>query len=81
MSYKEKGASTVAPLGAERLLQNISKLITSGLLSSIGNVKINGKYSHDLMDMTSAKFSCMISRDDACVIASSLGFLLKKYCH
>jgi len=81
MSYKEEGASTVAQLGTERLFQNVSQLITSGLLSSIGNVKFNERYDHDLMDMTSAKFSCMISRDDARIIASSVGFPLEKYCH
>jgi len=79
MNYKEEAVSTVAQLGTERLFQNISQLIATGLLSSIGSVKINEKIDHDLMEITSAKFSCMISRDDACVIASSVGFPLEKY--
>mmetsp|Transcript_14797 Transcript_14797/g.23222 ORF Transcript_14797/g.23222 Transcript_14797/m.23222 type:complete len:296 (+) Transcript_14797:2-889(+) len=80
MHYKEKGAPIVSQLGTERLFQNISQLITSGMLSSIGCVKFDEKYNHDLLDMTSTKFSCTISRDDACVIASSVGFPLEKYC-
>jgi len=77
MSYKEVGASTVAQLGTERLLQAVSQLIASGLLSSVTST---AKFKHDLMEMTSAKFSCMISRDTACILGSDVGFPLEKYC-
>eukprot|EP00578_Thalassiosira_sp_NH16_P021210 CAMPEP_0181095972 /NCGR_PEP_ID=MMETSP1071-20121207/10790_1 /TAXON_ID=35127 /ORGANISM="Thalassiosira sp., Strain NH16" /LENGTH=263 /DNA_ID=CAMNT_0023178361 /DNA_START=348 /DNA_END=1139 /DNA_ORIENTATION=- len=75
--YKEEGASVVSQLGTDRLFRNISQLITTGLLCLIGGVK---NVDHDLMEMTSAKFSCMISRGDASVIASNVGFPLEKYC-
>eukprot|EP00584_Thalassiosira_punctigera_P008593 CAMPEP_0172535628 /NCGR_PEP_ID=MMETSP1067-20121228/7545_1 /TAXON_ID=265564 ORGANISM="Thalassiosira punctigera, Strain Tpunct2005C2" /NCGR_SAMPLE_ID=MMETSP1067 /ASSEMBLY_ACC=CAM_ASM_000444 /LENGTH=949 /DNA_ID=CAMNT_0013320565 /DNA_START=103 /DNA_END=2952 /DNA_ORIENTATION=+ len=80
MNYKEEGVSVVAQLGTECLFQNVSQLITSGLLSRIGNVKFDGGGGHELLDMMSAKFSCTIIRDDAHVIASSVGFPLEKYC-
>merc|ERR1712071_207007 len=77
MNYKEKGVSIVAQLGTDRLFQNVSQLIASGLLSSVTGA---AKFNLDLMEMTSAKFSCTISREDACVLASSVGFPLEKYC-
>lgn len=76
MTYKEEGASVAAQLGTERLFRNISQLIATGLLSTIGSAK----YNHNLMDKTDAKFSCNISRDDTRVIATSVGFPLEKYC-
>ena len=80
MIYKEEGATTVAQLGTKSLFQGVSQLIATGLLSSTGGVKFNEKYNHDLMDVISAKFSCTVGRDDARVIASSVGFPLEKYC-
>mmetsp|Transcript_38255 Transcript_38255/g.80495 ORF Transcript_38255/g.80495 Transcript_38255/m.80495 type:complete len:924 (+) Transcript_38255:70-2841(+) len=80
MTYKEPGTSAAAQLGTHHLFQNVSQLIAFGLLGNVGGVKFNEKHNHDLMDMMSAKFSCMISREEACVIASSVGFPLEKYC-
>ena len=80
MTYKEGGVSISAQLGTQHLFQNISQLIATGLLCTVGSVKFNEKYNQDLMEMTTAKFSCMISRDDARIIASTVGFPLERYC-
>ena len=80
MTYKEEGASVAAQLGTERLFRNISQLIATGLLSTTGSAKFNERYNQNLMDKTDAKFSCNISRGDARVIATSVGFPLEKYC-
>ena len=80
MTYKEEGASVAAQLGTERLFRNISQLIATGLLSTTGSAKFNKRYNQNLMDKTDAKFSCNISRGDARVIATSVGFPLEKYC-
>ena len=80
MTYKEEGASVAAQLGTERLFRNISQLIATGLLSTTGSAKFNERYNQNLMDKTDAKLSCNISRGDARVIATSVGFPLEKYC-
>lgn len=80
MSYKEVGVTTVAQLGTTHLFHNVSQLITTGLLRKNGKATFDDKDDHDLMEIMSAKFSCTLSRDDALVIASSVGFPLEKYC-
>lgn len=79
MSYKEVGVTTVAQLGTTHLFHNVSQLITTGLLRKNGKATFDDKYDHDLMEIMSVKFSCTLSRDDALVIASSVGFPLEKY--
>ncbi len=79
ISYKGEGASTSAQLGTTHLFQSISMLIASKMLQISGSSKVNEKYDHDLSEMVLAKFSCTLCQDDARVIASSVGFPLKKY--
>lgn len=80
MSYKEVGVTTVAQLGTTHLFHNVSQLITTGLLRKNGKATFDEKDEYDLLETMSAKFSCTLSRDDALVIASSVGFPLEKYC-
>lgn len=80
MSYNEVGVTTVAQLGTTHLFQSISQLIATGLLRNNGRAKFDEKHDDDLMEIMSSKFSCTVCRDDARVIASSVGFPLEKYC-
>lgn len=80
MSYKEVGVTTVAQLGTTHLFQSIAQLISTGLLRINDRAKFDAKYDHDLMEIMTGKFSCTVGRDDANVIASSVGFPLDKYC-
>lgn len=75
--YGTTGETTtvVAELGTERLFRNIAQLISTELVRSVSsNTKI------DVMDAMAEKFSCPLAREDASVIASSVGFPLDKYC-
>ena len=76
MAYKEEGASVSVQLGTERLFQSIQALIATGLLHTNGGAKFND----DLMEKTTAKFSCLLMKEDALVIAANVGFPLTKYC-
>jgi hypothetical protein len=80
MSYKEVGVTTVAQLGTTHLFHNVTQLMTTGLLRKNGKATFDDKDEYDLLETMSAKFSCTLSRDDALVIASSVGFPLEKYC-
>lgn len=76
-SMQQNGGSThdVSALGSERLFRNISQLSATGLIRRVG------RKTKDVTEiMTSAKFSCSLSREDADLIAKSVGFPLDKYC-
>ena len=77
--YGQAGASTGSRLGTTHLFQSVSMLVATKMLQIIGSSKISDKYDHDLSEMVLAKFSCTLCRDDARVIASSVGFPLEKY--
>jgi len=80
MTFKEKGVPTTAQLGTERLFQNVSQLMEIGLLSLAGSAKSNERYNQDLIALTDAKFSCLLTREEARIVSSNVGFPLEKYC-
>lgn len=81
-SYGQNGGSTndVSDMGSERLFKNISQLSATGLIRRVGRSNISLGKTKDVTEMTSAKFSCSLSREDADLIAKSVGFPLDKYC-
>jgi hypothetical protein len=81
-SMQQNGGSTndVSAMGSERLFRNISQLSATGLIRRVGRSNISLGKSKDVTEMTSAKFSCSLSREDADLIAKSVGFPLHKYC-
>ena len=81
-SMQQNGCSTndVSAMGSERLFRNISQLSATGLIRRVGRSSISLGKTKDVTEMTSAKFSCPLSREDADLIAKSVGFPLDKYC-
>lgn len=80
-SVHQNGEGTdVSEMGTERLFRNISQLNTTGLIRRVGSSNTNVSKNMDSTDMTTAKFSCTLSREDAHLIAESIGFPLDKYC-
>ncbi len=81
-SMQQNGGSTndVSAMGSERLFRSISQLSATGLIRRVGRSNISLGKTKDVTEMTSAKFSCSLSREDADLIAKSVGFPLDKYC-
>lgn len=71
-------ACKVGDMGTEELFKVISSLIAGGLLRSASNS--SGNRSSDRTDFILEKVTCNLSKEDAQVIASSVGFPLNKYC-
>lgn len=70
----------VSEMGTERLFRNISQLNATGLIRRVGFSNTNASKNIDSTEMTAAKFTCTLSREDAHLIAESVGFPLDKYC-
>ena len=68
----------VGDMGTEELFKIISSLIAGGLLSSASNT--SGNRIADKTGFVAEKVSCTMSKEDAQIIASSVGFPLHKYC-
>uniref|UniRef100_A0A7S2P639 AAA+ ATPase domain-containing protein n=1 Tax=Skeletonema marinoi TaxID=267567 RepID=A0A7S2P639_9STRA len=80
-SVHQNGEGTnVSEMGTERLFQNISQLNATGLIRRVGSSSTNASKSKDLTEMTAAKFTSTLSREDAHLIAESVGFPLDRYC-
>ena len=71
-------ANKVADMGTEELFKVVSSLIAGGLLRYASNTGF-GK-TMDRSDLMMEKVTCTLSKDDAHVIANSVGFPLDKYC-
>lgn len=74
------GSSTMntITLGTEELFKYISALIAGGLLQPASNATVTAGVKRT--DFMLQKFSCTLSRADADVIASDVGFPLSRYC-
>ena len=72
--------ANVSALGTERLFRNISQLNATGLIRRVGSSSTNVSKDKDLTEITAAKFTCTLSREDARLIAESIGFPLDRYC-
>jgi Cdc6-like AAA superfamily ATPase len=70
----------VSEMGTERLFRNISQLNATGLIRRVGSSSTNASKNKDLTEMTAAKFTCTLSREDARLTAESVGFPLDRYC-
>lgn len=71
-------AGKVADMGTDELFKIISSLIAVGLLRSAGNS--SGNRVADKTDFIMEKVICTLSKEEAQIIASSVGFPLDKYC-
>lgn len=81
-SGHQNGEGTnVSEMGTERLFRNISQLNATGLIRRAGSSSTNAaSKTKDSTEMTAAKFTCTLSREDARLIAESVGFPLDRYC-
>ncbi len=80
-SVQQNGEGTnVSEIGTERLFRNISQLNATGLICRAGSSGTNASKAKDSTEMTAAKFNCTLSREDARLIAESVGFPLDRYC-
>ncbi|KAL3779482.1 hypothetical protein HJC23_000041 [Cyclotella cryptica] len=70
-------ANEVAEIGTEELFRNISSLIAGGLLHSIRKSTVTRVV--DQTDFMLEKLACSLSREDAQIIASSVGFPLGQF--
>ena len=78
MSSYGHSSLQVSEMGTDRLYQAISQLNATGLISRTGSSRNNNKKV--AKEMTAAKFTCTLSREDARIIATSVGFPLDRYC-
>lgn len=78
--YQNGEGTNVSEMGTERLFQNISQLNATGLIRRAGGSSTNASKTKDSTEMTAAKFICTLSREDARLIAESVGFPLDRYC-
>lgn len=78
--HQNREGTNVSVMGTELLFRNISQLDATGLIRRVGSSSTNASKNKHLTDMTSAKFTCTVSREDARVIAETVGFPLDRYC-
>jgi hypothetical protein len=70
-------ACKVSDMGTGELFKIISSLIVGGLLQSTSN---SSNRAADKTDFMAEKVTCTLSKEDAQIIASSVGFPLDRYC-